>query len=55
MQPVLGKIIMCVSHRDIQFSNSMKQRVSAQRKFTWAMLSIILMAPLCTPFTHAYL
>jgi hypothetical protein len=39
---------MCISHRDIQFSNSMKQGVSAQRKFIWAMLSIIMMA-----FLHA--
>jgi len=46
---------MCVYHRDIQFSNSIKQHFSAQRKFIWAMLSIILMALLRMPFTHTYL
>jgi len=46
---------MCVSSRDIQFSNSMNQRVSAQRKFIWAMLYIILTALLLMSFIHAYL
>jgi len=55
METVIRTIIMCVSHRGIQFSNSMKRRVIARRKFIWTMLSIILMGLLRIPFTHAYL